>query len=224
VSNRTHEQAELLAISLDGQAVPFPPRAEDIAWADVVISATSSLDPVITADTARRALSNRKQPVLFLDLAVPCDIDPALKTEDNVYVYRVDDFREMVEANLKVREQEAVRAEKLVDKQVTEFVEWYRDNRIAPTIQQLQMVLEAIRASEVENNVHRFSTEDHEQVEKFSRAMMKKVTSLIIANMKRASMDKNDLSLARAITMAFAREDERAVNEVLEKLDHELSH
>jgi len=55
------------------------------------------------------------------------------------------------------------------------------DNRIAPTIQQLQMVLEAIRAGEVEHHVHRFSPQDHEQVEKFSRSIIKKVTSLIIA-------------------------------------------
>jgi len=66
---------------------------------------------VIAADAARRALIHRKQPVLFLDLAVPRDIDPALKSDDNVYVYCVDDFREMVAANLKTREQEAVRAE-----------------------------------------------------------------------------------------------------------------
>ena len=224
VSNRTMTRAEELANRLGGHAVAFPPCEHDLAWADVVVTATSAPQPVITRELAMRALAQRKDPILFLDLAVPRDVDPALQSADNVYVYCVDDFREMVEANLKTREREALRAAKLVEKQVEEFVEWYRENRIAPTIQQLQLVLEAIRTTEVENNAHRFNASDREQVEKFSRSMMKKVTGLIVANMKRASLDKNDLSLARAITMAFAREDETVVNEVLEKLDHELSH
>ena len=224
VSNRTAARAQMLADTYHGQAVPFPPRQEDLIWADLIVSATGAPEPVVTAAQANGAISHRKNPALFLDLAVPRDIDPDLQNADNVYVYCVDDFKEMVEANLKAREREAVRAEKLVEKQVEDFVTWYRENRIAPTIQQLQMVLEAIRSTEVENNVHRFTPEDREQVEKFSRSMMKKVTGLIVANMKRASLDKNDLSLARAVTVAFAREDESSVNDVLEKLDHELSH
>ncbi len=224
ICNRTMERAEALATMLNGQTVPFPPREEDLAWADLVVSATSSSEPVISAETVKHALTPRREPALLLDLAIPRDIDPSLQSADDIYVYCVDDFREMVEANLKTREREAVRASKLVERQVEEFVTWYRENRIAPTIQQLQIVLEAIRTSEVENNAHRFTPEDREQVEKFSRSMMKKVTSLIVANMKRASLDKNDLSVARAVTMAFAREDETVVNDVLEKLDHELSH
>ena len=224
ISNRTSERAQMLAELYHGQAVSFPPSQADLAWADLVVSATSSPEPVITAAQANGAITHRKNPALFLDLAVPRDIDPDLQNADNVYVYCVDDFREMVETNLRAREREALRAGKLVEKEVEEFVVWYRENRIAPTIQQLQMVLEAIRMSEVEHNVHRFTEQDREQVEKFSRSMMKKVTGLIVANMKRASLDKNDLSLARAITMSFAREDESAVNDVLEKLDHELSH
>jgi glutamyl-tRNA reductase len=223
ICNRTHARAQLLAASLNGDAVQFPPAADNLAWADVIISATSSPQPVILAENSD-ALNHRKQPALILDLAVPRDVDPNLVTNDNMYVYCMDDFREMIEVNLKARQQEAIRAEKLVEKQVADFVEWYRNNRIAPTIQQLQLVLEAIRTGEVESNLHRFATEDREQVEKFSRSIMKKVTGLIIANMKRASLDKNDLSLARAITLAFAREDQDAVNDVLEKLDHELSH
>jgi glutamyl-tRNA reductase len=224
VSNRTPERAQLLADALGGEVAAWPVREEDLAWADLIVSATNSPDVVISAESVKHALAHRREPVLFLDLAVPRDVDPALQSADDIYVYCVDDFREMVEANLKLREREAVRAAKLVDREVEEFVTWYRENRIAPTIQQLQLVLEAIRTTEVENNAHRFTPEDREQMEKFSRAMMKKVTSLIVANLKRASLDKNDLSVARAVTMAFAREDQTSVKEVLEKLDHELSH
>ncbi|HEY3296484.1 MAG TPA: glutamyl-tRNA reductase [bacterium] len=223
ISNRTKANAKVLADEVGAQVVDFPPSADDIAWADVVVSATSSPVPVVTAATAKKALEQRRDPSLLLDLAMPCDIEASLKNLDNVYLYTVDDFKEIVAANLKAREKEAQRAEKLVEKEVERFVEWYRENRVAPTIQQLQEVLESIRSSEVQNSVKRFTPENHAQVDEFSKSLMRKVTSLIIANMKRASMDKNDLSLARAVAQAFAS-PKSDVNDVLEKLDHELSH
>jgi glutamyl-tRNA reductase len=224
VSNRTGSRGEQLAASIGGIAIAFPPDEAQLAWADIVVSATASPGAVITQDMAARVLQQRKKPILFLDLAVPRDVEPALGGIDDVYLYTVDDFKLLVQANLKEREKEAVRAEALIQSRVEEFVEWYRENRIAPTVQQLQMVLESIRVHEVETNVHRFSPEDREQVDKFSKAMMKKVTGLIVANMKRASLTRNDLSLARAVAVAFSRGDSTDVDTILEKLDHELSH
>jgi glutamyl-tRNA reductase len=224
ISNRTAANAEALALELGGTAVPYPPRDEDLAWADVIVSATSTPGVVVSAEQAARVLCHRKDPILFLDLAVPRDIDPAFQSDDNAYVYSVDDFKQLVEANLKAREREAVRAEKLVESNVADFASWYQEHRILPTIQQLQEVLEGIRTAEVENNARRFCLEDREQVEKFSKSLISKVTHLIIANMKRACLDRNDLSLACAVSMAFAPADAEIVSKVLEQLNHELSH
>ena len=224
VSNRTRENAESLAASINGSVVAFPPAEADLAWADLVVCATSSPEPVIREETANGALHQRKDPMLILDLAMPRDVDERIKDLDNVYLYGVDDFQDMVKANLKAREKEAVRAEKLIAKQVEEFVTWYRENRVAPTIQQLKDVLETIRSTEVQNNSRRFTPENRDQVDEFSKSLMRKVTSLIIANMKRASLDRDDLSLAKAVSQAFAPSDDPYVNQILEKLDHELSH
>jgi glutamyl-tRNA reductase len=224
VSNRTQANAEDFAASLGGSAVAFPPSEADIAWADLIVSATSSPEPVIREEAANGALHLRKDPMLILDLAVPRDVDARIRDFDNVYLYGIDDFHDIVRANLKAREREAVRAEKLIAKQVEEFVTWYRENRVAPTIRQLKEVLEAIRMAEVRNNARRFTPENREQVDEFSKSLMRKVTSLIIGNMKRASLDRDDLSLAKAVSMAFAPSDDTDVDQILEKLDYELSH
>jgi hypothetical protein len=42
--------------------------------------------------------------------------------------------------------------------------------------------------------------------------------------MKRASLDRDDLSLAMAVSMAIAPSDDTDVDQILEKLDYELSH
>ncbi len=224
VINRTKERAIEFANSIGGIAVDFPARDEEIAWADIVVSATSSPEAIVREPVFRSYLKERKRPLLFLDLAVPRDIDPKIGEHEAIYLYTVDDFKDLVAANVKQREQEAVRAEKLVAEQVESFDEWYRENRIAPTIQQLQLVLESIRTAEVEQQAHRFSVDAREEVDRFSKSMMRKVMSLLVANMKRASVDRNDISLARAVTVAFSGSDPNSVQQVLEKLDHELSH
>jgi glutamyl-tRNA reductase len=224
VSNRTRERGEEFASSLGGDVTTFPPEAADIEWADVVLCATSATEPVIRTATVGERLRSRKRALLFLDLAVPRDVEATLARIDDVYLYTVDDFQELVAANVKARQKEAVRAEEYVEKEVEEFVKWYRQNRIAPSIHQLQMALESIRAHEVEQQARHFRPEDRDEVEKFSRAMMSRVTSLIVANMRRASADGEDLTLARAVTVAFAGKDPRVTDEILEKLNHELSH
>ena len=61
-----------------------------------------------------------------------------------------------------------------------------------------------------------------EAIEKLSKSLVKKIINLIILNMKKASVDKDDLSLARSLLMAFSNQDE-SIKKTLEKLDHELS-
>jgi glutamyl-tRNA reductase len=224
VSNRTTANAQVVADLIGGNVVNFPPSVEDVAWADLIITATSSSDPVIGAKTVASALKIKKDIKLFLDLAVPRDVDAKVRDLSNTYVYSVDDFKEMVASSLKVREQEALRAEKLILKQVKDFADWYKSNRISPAIQQLQEVLESIRVREVEKNLHFFSDADHEQIELFSRNLMKKVTNHIISNLRHATPNGDDIKLAKALSQVLVNEDEENLNEVLEKLDYELSH
>lgn len=225
VSNRTEGNAQAVADLLGGRVTSFPPAADDLAWADVVVSATSSSEPVVTADTARTARKQRRGAQLLLDLAVPRDMEPEIGDSSETYLYTVDDFEELVSANLKAREREAARADKIVSAHVEEFSAWYRENRVAPTIQQLKQTLEELRVREVDENARKFAETDREQVERFSRSLMRKVESLIIANMKRASLKEDDLALAKAVARAVALDDkDDNVDDVLEKLDHELSH
>ncbi len=224
VSNRTKEKAEKLAKELSGQAAPFPPKDEDILWADIVVSSTGSPRYIIEADKLVPLIDKRENPICFLDLAVPRDIDPEMNKADNIFVYSVDDFNELVESNLNARRKEAERAEKLISQKVENFIKWHRENRVAPTIQQLQEIVEGIRQSEIDRTSKKFCESDRDKVDRFSKSLVKKIISLIIMNMKRASVDQDDLSLARAVLLAFSKQNEEELNKIMEKLDHELSH
>jgi glutamyl-tRNA reductase len=224
VTNRTEANAQVVADLLGGRVVPFPPGPEDVSWADLVVSATGASEPVLRSELLP-GMRKRRKPLLLLDLAVPRDVDPDLGCCDDVYLYTVDDFDELVKANLATREKEARRAEGIVEKHVEEFSSWYRENRVAPSIQQLHAVLEELRQAEVERNRKRFQAEDHEQLEKFSRALIRKVEGLMAANLRQASSEQDDLSLAQAVVRATARgEEDQDVRAVLKRLEQEGTH
>lgn len=225
VANRTEANARVVADLLGGRVTPFPPQAADFEWADLVVSATGSQEPVIGGPDVADVLRRRKRPLLLLDLAVPRDIDPRLAAQGDVYLYTVDDFDELVAANLEARQKEARRAEQIVERHVEEFSAWYRENRVAPTIQQLHVVLEELRRREVERNQRRFLPQDHAQLERFSQALIRKVEGLIAGNLRQASLRDDDLSMAGAVARAMAREAEDAeVQHVLERLRQEDAH
>jgi glutamyl-tRNA reductase len=223
ICNRTRERAEALATELSGDTVDFPPSDDVLLWADIVVAATGAPGYLINSNGITQLLKKRKNPICFLDLAVPRDVDPELKNADNTFVYSVDDFEGLVEANLNARRKEAERAEKFVLQKLESFVKWHRENRVAPTIQQLQEIIEGIRLAEIEKNSRKFCEADRQAADKLSKSLVKKIISLIIMNMKKASVDSDDLSLARSVLLAFSNEDE-SIKKTLENLDHELSH
>ena len=226
MTNRTEANAQVVADLLGGRVVPFPPAPGDLDWADIVVSATGASEPVIAGEACLAAAKKRRRSLLLLDLAVPRDIDPALAdASDDVFRYTVDDFDELVQANLVSREKEARRADDIVEKHVDEFSSWYRQNRVAPSIQRLHAVLEELRSREVERNKKRFVDEDHVQLERFSQALIRKVEGLIAANLRQASLREDRLTMAEEVVRAMARDEgDEQVKQVLEQLRQEEAH
>ena len=104
VANRTWRNAERLAARVSGRAVALADLAAAIAAADVVVSCTGATGPVITCDLAAAALAGperrgterqeRPGPLVFLDLAMPRDVEPGVAGLPGVAVIGMDELSE----------------------------------------------------------------------------------------------------------------------------------
>jgi glutamyl-tRNA reductase len=65
---------------------------------------------------------------------VPRDIDPAVAELEDIYLYTVDDLQEVIQENLKSRQQAARQAEEIIDVQVARFMAWLRAQDAVSTI------------------------------------------------------------------------------------------
>jgi glutamyl-tRNA reductase len=127
VANRTLAHAQVLASRFGGYALPLEDLGRHLFEADIVISATASREPVLGVKAVRDALRARRQrPMFLLDLAVPRDIDPAVASLDNAYLYTVDDLDRVIEDNRRSRREAAEQAEAIIDLQVEHFLGWWQ--------------------------------------------------------------------------------------------------
>lgn len=139
VANRSIDRAEALAAEVGGRAVPLDALPEVLPAADFVVSSTASRDPIIRFDLMKQVLrSRRRRPVFMIDLAVPRDIEPRISTLDDVYLYTIDDLRNVVAENRRLREDAARQAESLIETQAQVFTRWLDARDAGDTIRELR--------------------------------------------------------------------------------------
>lgn len=156
VANRTYERAVQLAQQYNGEAVHFDDLADNLSRVDIVISSTGAHEPIIHAGMMKEVLRKRKnKPMFFIDIAVPRDIEPAVNSLDNIYLYDIDDLKEVVEENLAGRRDEAVRASHIVNEEAETFCTWLKSLELQPTIVDLIRRGEHIAHTEMERALKR---------------------------------------------------------------------
>jgi glutamyl-tRNA reductase len=115
VASRTMERAMELARTFDGAALPFETAPHHFADFDIVVCSTAAPHAVVTrADVIAAMKKRRAQPLFFIDLAMPRDVEPAVASVENVFVYNLDDLAKIADENLAAREAEVIKARAIV--------------------------------------------------------------------------------------------------------------
>ena len=151
VANRTSERGEHLAQQIGARFMHLAELPNRLHEFDAVISCTASTLPLIGLGAVERALKNRRNnPMFMVDLAVPRDIEPEVKSLRDVYLYTVDDLSQVVQTGQASRQAAVAEAEEIIDAGVKSFVHWLDQRSDVPLIQQLNQQAEAWRTAELQ--------------------------------------------------------------------------
>jgi glutamyl-tRNA reductase len=154
VANRTFQKAVEVAQVFKGVPVSFEEIGAQLLEADIVISSTAAPGYMITHDQVKGSMKKRRnRPLFFIDIAVPRDVEPEVNDLDNVYVYDIDDLKGIIQVNRSQREEEAVKAERIVEEEVIKFEQWLKTLEVVPTIVSLKEKAETIRQSELKKSL-----------------------------------------------------------------------
>jgi glutamyl-tRNA reductase len=177
IANRTPQRASLLAERVGGRAVAFDALVAELPEVDVVVSSTGSGEWVVQSETVAGALALRSEPLFFIDIAVPRDIDPVVQTLEMVYLYDIDDLQAVVERNAEGRQDAAEEGEAMISPAVLEFMGWLSTLHVVPLIQELRDGAEQIRRHELARALSRMelSPEEAASVERMSYSLVNKL-------------------------------------------------
>jgi glutamyl-tRNA reductase len=119
VTSRSFERAQILAGEFGGRAVPFGDWAAELEKIDIAISSTSAPHYILDRAKLEPLIKHRKhRPLLFIDIAVPRNMDPELNSVENVYLYNIDDLQAIADDCLKQRKEEIARCEAMIAEKV----------------------------------------------------------------------------------------------------------
>jgi glutamyl-tRNA reductase len=179
VANRTFERAVAAAELFKAKPVSFDEIETQLLDVDIVVTSTASKEYVIMYDQVRKSLRKRRnRPLFFIDIAVPRDVDPKINELENVYVYDIDDLKGIIEINMAQRQQEAVKAERIVQVETGKFEKWLETLAVVPTIVSLRDKADAIIQAELKKSLYALSDltpDQKEAVHTLTRSIAEKM-------------------------------------------------
>ena len=223
VANRTYARARELAEEFHGEAVPFEQIHDHLADVDIIISSTGSPEAIIRARDIKDVLKRRKyRPMFFIDIAVPRDIDPDVNNLDNVYLYDIDDLKEVVEENLAHRRSEAEKAQNIVEEEVNAFSFWLESLDLQPTIVDLLSHFETHAQEELHRTLRRLGPVDqetHEALEAMLHGLIRKLSHEPITFLKetRTGTPARNVELIRRM---FGLDEEHPAGRCTRRVHH----
>lgn len=184
---------------------------EALVEADVVISCTASLVPVITFDMVKAAQRKRRyRPLFIVDIAVPRDVEPEVNDLDDVYLYNVDDLANVVQGSLAERAKEMARVHVIIDDELDGFLRYCSTLETVPVIKQMRAAFEASRRREVAALLarERLSEAEQQRFEAFSRTLLARLLHEPTVRLKELSGHHDVHNGLRVLLEVFGGGDE----------------
>jgi len=190
VANRTAQRAAEVAAEIGDSAVgiPLSQVPDALPQADVVISGTGADGFILRPEHVAPAAAFRNgNGLLLIDIAVPRDIDPAVRAIRGVTLLDIDDVQALAKRGLHVRQSEVRHVNTIIAEEVEGFLEWWDHLDVVPVISALRERAEAIRLQELERTLKRLPELDQEsrrRIEAMTAAIVKKMLDRPIARLK----------------------------------------
>jgi glutamyl-tRNA reductase len=181
VANRTYARADRLArgAEVPARAIELADLGSGLAAADLVVSCTGATGLVITADFLAEHLAGG--PVFFLDLALPHDVDPAVRELPGVALAGLDDLRRSAAVRGVIGPEAVEAVRQIAAEEVAAFLGDARAAAVAPTVVALRSKAADVVETELARLTGRLPTLDDKTHSEIAQTVRRVVDKLLHA-------------------------------------------
>jgi len=197
-----------MANKFGGSARNWFQLQEALIWADAVICATGAPHIVIDRHIVETGLQQREgRPLVFVDIAVPRDVEDTVGELSGVQVYDIDDLQSVVDSNIELRKAAIPQVETVIQQEMARFAEWYHSRQVTPVIKTLREWAQSIADDELVQTLNRLSDADERTREIVSRMAHRLVNRLLhepTSRLRIQASEGNGYGYAHAVRELFA--------------------
>lgn len=212
VTNRTLGSAESLAARLGGNAVPFEEMPICLKKADVVISATSAPHYILLKDDIEKAMAERCEKLLIIDIANPRDVDLAAAEVPNVELHNIDSLKNISQENMKQRMADAAAVEAIIAEELDLLKAKYKRKEAEDLLARLYSLAETIKDQEVKKAMNKLSARhtlgeiEQQVLRDMSHSIVNKLLSEPTKALKSAA-ERGDVEVLKSLNELFGLEE-----------------
>jgi glutamyl-tRNA reductase len=203
IANRTASKARSLAEVMNGRAVSLDEVPPLLGSVDVVISVTSSTEPVISSDEIARATMSRETLLVAIDLGMPRDIESSARDIPSVALRDLTDLGAIVERGAQARRAELPRVESIIAEEVDDFCAWERSLALDPAITELRAWAEEIRQREMAKLAKGLDDAGREALDRATRGLVNKLLHRPMTQMRELVRGKDGQVFLEAFQEIF---------------------
>jgi glutamyl-tRNA reductase len=171
---------------------------------DIVMIATSSATPVITAEMVKHnQLVRPDHKQVYIDLSVPRNIEASVAELENVELLGVDDLQEIVKQTTEKKKESAEKAHLILDEVVADFSEWLASRSLRPAISTITANLQSINQEELSTYRKVNTPEMQEIVDDYAQHLTQRYTRLLIKNLKNLTDNGKNIDSLKIINDLF---------------------
>jgi glutamyl-tRNA reductase len=201
VANRTHERAEHLAAQYGAVAMPVTELAAAVAEADLIVTCTGAPGYVIDA-----ALIGAPRRLALIDLALPRDVDPAVRDLEGVHLIDLERVAEDGSARAADVVHEVDDVRRIVLAEVEAFAAGQRAEAVAPTVAALRLMAADVVRAELERlrgKTPALGDKERAEVEQTVRRVVDKLLHVPTVRVKQLAGSPGGASYAEALRELF---------------------
>jgi glutamyl-tRNA reductase len=122
--NRTGEKAENLAVKYNGIAASFWNIKEILNEVDICFCAVGAPHFILDREKIAGVMDSRQgKNLVLIDISMPRNIDPQVKSLAGVHLSSIDDLNQEVDSSMKMREGAVTQVERIISQKILEFHE-----------------------------------------------------------------------------------------------------
>jgi len=145
IFNRTFEKAESLSKHIGGKALPLNRLSNFTEGFDLIVTCTGSEDYLISPDIYKSLLAGETSKKTIIDLAIPYDVDPSVIEKNPTNYIEIEGLKEISEINLKKREEELSVCKKLIEKQIIDFKQAFKERKVELAMSEVPQKIKEIK-------------------------------------------------------------------------------